>query len=458
MPPKEEKNDPSKVGRKTAAVSAAPVAPADSTATKLSGSLRAYKGHLTRHLGTAKTLVKEIEGRDPSEVSARAINELNRSLDKINELRDKVDSLYTELMGLDQDSTYQDNMMRDADTVDKVIAEVLSVLGSIRPAAMTTSADHTSATKPKPNSALKPFTLKRDDTPVVMRGWLEQYEAYHRTSHLDLLSPKDQQAYFLSLLDSSLRARIRDRLLEDTPVFSSPGHEESCVAILEKSFMAKHPLFARRLDFFRYVHTGDLSFVEFLIKLRALGDEAELDSLDADTLLATKAVAACTDTELTALFLREKDLSLARVEELAEQREVELGSMTAKKPMGRGIELARANTVGAQKNKVASINSIKASSFGEWRMQISKKKLCIRCLKSHDGKDCKYKDAVCHHCGRTGHITPACFAKHSGKSKGHSQGNSKHGKPTKATAHAITATPPMAVAHTVTAKHIGTAT
>ena len=104
---------------------------------------------------------------DPSEVSARAINELNRSLDKINELRDKVDSLYTELMGLDQDSTYQDNMMRDADTVDKVIAEVLSVLGSIRPAAMTTSADHTSATKPKPNSALKPFTLKRDDTPVV---------------------------------------------------------------------------------------------------------------------------------------------------------------------------------------------------------------------------------------------------------------------------------------------------
>ncbi len=83
--------------------------------------------------------------------------------------------------------------------------------------------------------------------------------------------------------------------------------------------MAKHPLFTRRLNFFRYTHTAGVSFAEFLIKLRTIADEAELDNLTADNLLVTKAVAACSDSDLSSHFWREKHLTLSRMEELAEQ-------------------------------------------------------------------------------------------------------------------------------------------
>ncbi len=127
----------------------------------------------------------------------------------------------------------------------------------------------------KPNTALKPNVLRRDDLPITMRAWIEQYEAYHRTSHLDTLPDKDQQAYFLTLLDISLRARIKASLTNETPVLPT-ADQDSCIYILEKGFMVKHPLFTRRLNFFRYVHTGGISFAEFLIKLRAIADDAHL--------------------------------------------------------------------------------------------------------------------------------------------------------------------------------------
>ncbi len=140
-------------------------------------------------------------------------------------------------------------MNRDAVTIDELVEVTLIALES---ATATASFQQVPAMpKAKPNTALKPTMLKRDDMPVTMRAWIEQYVAYHRTSHLD--TDKDQQTYFLTLLDSSLRARIKASLTDDTPVLTITG-QDSCISILEKSFMAKHPLFTRRLNF-RYTHS-----------------------------------------------------------------------------------------------------------------------------------------------------------------------------------------------------------
>ncbi len=92
----------------------------------------------------------------------------------------------------------------------------------------------------EPNASLKPFTVKRDDMPVKMRAWIDQSEAstYNRTSNLDLLPNKDEQAYFLTLLDPSLRARIKASLTDETPVLYTNDQEDSHTSMLERSFMA----------------------------------------------------------------------------------------------------------------------------------------------------------------------------------------------------------------------------
>ena len=117
-----------------------------------------------------------------------------------------------QLMGLDQgwEQEYQYAMNKDAAIIDGVVARAISLLGPTLEAAP--------ATKAKPNAALKASTLKRDDMPMTMRVGIDQYEAYHRTSNLDLLPNKDQQAYFLTLLGTSLRARITGSLTDDIPV------------------------------------------------------------------------------------------------------------------------------------------------------------------------------------------------------------------------------------------------
>ena len=56
---------------------------------------------------------------------------------------------------------------------------------------------------------------------------------------------------------------------------------------------------------------------------------------------------------------------------------------------------------------------------------------CKRCARDHAGKDCKFKDAECHKCGKKGHIAPACMGKKktSSTSKANSAASSRAASP-----------------------------
>ena len=47
----------------------------------------------------------------------------------------------------------------------------------------------------------------------------------------------------------------------------------------------------------------------------------------------------------------------------------------------------------------------------EYKHREQKKKSCYRCGRSHDEKDCKFREATCHVCGKKGHIAPVCRSK-----------------------------------------------
>ncbi len=163
MPPKEE----------TSAVKVTIKTEEEKTAS-LKGSLRTDQGHLTRKLNTIRAILQGTDDRGSGLDTAR---ELKKLLSKEKEYREKTEFTYIQLNGLDQDKEqeFQDSMNRDAATMDELVAPTLRVLGSATESASVQKVPAITAT---PNTALKPFTLKRDDMPVTMRARIDQYEAY----------------------------------------------------------------------------------------------------------------------------------------------------------------------------------------------------------------------------------------------------------------------------------------
>ncbi len=84
----------------------------------VSGSLRTYKGHLTRNLNTLRTILKGLDDRGPG---ASTVQELTKLMNKVEEYSEKIDSLYMQLMGLDQDreAEFWASMDRHAATIDE---------------------------------------------------------------------------------------------------------------------------------------------------------------------------------------------------------------------------------------------------------------------------------------------------------------------------------------------------
>jgi hypothetical protein len=101
----------------------------------------------------------------------------------------------------------------------------------------------------KPDLALKPEEFTLDMTPVVFACWLDAFEAYYDASNMQVKELAVQQAYFKACIHPSLYGRIEALIIKgQTPILGARG---AC-SILKNEFLVEHPLFSRRLDFFRF--------------------------------------------------------------------------------------------------------------------------------------------------------------------------------------------------------------
>ncbi len=394
-------------------------------------SLAAQKGHLTR----AVTALKGIIAASDAPPGSSTIAEVKSGLAKVKEHQSKIVARYGELIRLNPDNADEltTKMNAEGKEADQVIIAAVGLLN------LQVAVPVQAATEgfTKPNEALKPPTLKKDDSPVVFASWKDRFGSYYRTSNFQKLEIPDQQSYFLSCLDSTLQMRLKRDIHDTLPVFSASADIDSCLRKLEHIFQTTNPIFARRIDFFRQSHTQNTSFTDFLVRLRAAAEEANLSDLDFNGLIAMKGVAACQDEELNKIVLREKNLNLARLEELAEQREVEIASLQVKhRRKGEGA-IANVVRAGARRQHNGNSSGSKKKNGAnaktpQWRAEFRRLGKCERCAKSHDIAKCTYPaDVVCTWCQKKNHIQPACQRKAQGSPRATSA-------PTKSNANAAT--------------------
>eukprot|EP00095_Tigriopus_kingsejongensis_P001396 maker-scaffold205_size259573-snap-gene-1.45 protein:Tk01396 transcript:maker-scaffold205_size259573-snap-gene-1.45-mRNA-1 annotation:"hypothetical protein DAPPUDRAFT_304267" len=250
----------------------------------LSRSLTGYKSHLTRQINSLNKLIEFASVTGPS---ALITNELQDALGKAKIAFSKVEEIlgYLEIAEPEKAETYQAALTSEQDRLDTQTRLILQAIATRTDVAhdsprLNASQPPLSDRQYKPNQALKPFTLNRDHTPVEMRAWVNKFKAYYSSSHMDKLSIPEQHAYFTICIDDYLVTRLRDQMLPSTTIYGDDG----CISLLEEEFLQSYPMFARRLDFFRYSQASGQLFTDWSAELRSKGDEADLSGLRVEDL------------------------------------------------------------------------------------------------------------------------------------------------------------------------------
>ena len=256
---------------------------------RLARSLASHKGHITRKLANATSLLQSAQ----TDRSSHITGQLERSIEGIEKAVENMDAaadLY--LPELVDDATRGpaeaevQNYSKDAfDKIAEVNAVLKDLTAPTQPLTVPPTQSATS-TKVKPHESLKPDLLHHNFTPVELRAWAAAFKAYHTASNFNKATILEQQAYFLKTLDPQLQERVRTKKRDDTPIFTDPADQSkvSCMKIIEDFFLLKYPMVTRRFQFFNFKQEPGKSFTDFKTALEAKAKEADLHSLTADDL------------------------------------------------------------------------------------------------------------------------------------------------------------------------------
>ena len=76
--------------------------------------------------------------------------------------------------------------------------------------------------------------------------------------------------------------------------------------------------------------------------------------------------------------------------------------------IAQGMEAAAKNSKELHQDVSQTAGGDIARVAGSGYTNPPKKKSCYRCGRNHEEKDCKFREATCHSCGKQGHIAPVC--------------------------------------------------
>lgn len=402
---------------------------------------RTLKGHLTRRIDTANAAVEMAEDARPSETlleSLRALLEkLRDQLDKAVRMIRYVQDLDGQAGGANFDH-YEDSMAeeqkRAAVAENGLLRAIAYQEDALRPRQPAAAQAGPGNERYKPNEALKPALILRAHSPVELRIWVQKFEAFFVASRLHLAPIQEQHAYFRACVDEPLLARFNSRIGANTMVLEDPAlpAAESCMQFLKEEFKDQHPLVSRRHDFFKEMQKPGEQFSDWAIRLKRLGDEAELVACTEDDLYVMRYLTGGLDERLRRRLLRVENPSKVLLDKEIQRYEAETKSLKATAPpaaaSAAAVEKGRTQGggpgPGARRTDGQVLYSDRLAAF-------RKEGRCPRCgdRKEKDTKhDCRARGKNCSACGRDGHLAAVCFKEMDKKAAGGAKAKSNEVK------------------------------
>ena len=221
-------------------------------------------------------------------------------------------------------------------------------------------------------------------------GHIEQYRPENKlfSSYLERveqflvandIKDKRKKATILSLIGSQAYSLLKNLVSPSIPKDKS---YDELVAALKKHYEPKPLVIAERFHFHRHSQAVGESINDYIAELRRLSTHCQFGEF-LNEALRDRLVCGLRSEGIQKKLLTEADLSLAKAIDLSV-----------------GMEAADRNAKSLKETETA-VNRVSTNLA-------TNRKSCYRCRrKSHDQKDCKFRDADCYNCGKRGHIAPA---------------------------------------------------
>ena len=169
-----------------------------------------------------------------------------------------------------------------------------------------------------------------------------------------------------------------------SPVLPKDKSYEDLVTLLKKHYDPEPIVIAERFHFYERSQKPGESIADYLASLRRLASRCQFGAFLAEA-LRDRLVCGLLSENIQKALLSKADLTLEKALEISQ-----------------GMEAA------AQKSK-----ELKGNHRSNAVLAVDTPgRMCDRCGRgNHDKRDCKFKGATCHNCGKVGHIAPVCRSK-----------------------------------------------
>ncbi|KAG1656367.1 Transmembrane channel-like protein 5 [Nymphon striatum] len=369
---------------------------------KAKASHGAFKGHVTRKLNSIRHTLTGIS--DPAFLSDKIIINVEAQLDKLEMSLSKLEYSLNILSDIIPPVDYNtlenefDVYTSDIDNIRTAIFNLVQAYHKVHAGLEVKSPSLNDTTTPARRflTTLKPDDLEIDTTLSDFKRWRKQFEDYYYANQMERMNHAEQRAH----LRSCMSLKVQNTVIHLLEVNDAANVVE-VLDHLQIYYRAALNIMTRRLHFQQCVQKSGETFSDYLIRLRLLGDNAELDNLSYEDRLASHIVAFIHDRDLQKDLLRMDSHDFKSVKEKC---------LT--------WEASNRNQLGMNMftNSSTAINQISTYKKNKRRIHPLRRdskidKHCYRCgvifNVDHINK-CPAKEAICKNCGIKGHFQKVC--------------------------------------------------
>ena len=401
----------------------------------------AYRGHLTRAVNTGGRLAATSALGGASETLLIQLQSAHNRMVKYREyvIASAQWTQHYDDQTEDQMRFYEDliatDLDRSEDAHQALILQIARMEDALRPP--PPPPPQVGGRPPPPQKVaqdLRPKVLTREAQPVELKVWLTRFRAYYAASRMADLDLLIQQEYFRHCLDDYLVERLESKILNATTIIDPiRAGDATCLTMLTEEFLVFHPMYTRRLQFFRASCAPGQSVSQWASSLRRLGDEAQIDGMIAEDLYVMRYLTGIPDPILSEL-LKIDEPSQAKFDQCITQFEqstafratVPTSAMAAYGQTGAKPKRATKGKASQppkqpqpqpqqpqqQKRQQPAAGNRKGTSsspIGQKMDAMRNAGQCTRCGSRQQGHTCNYSALQCQKCGRSGHISSVCL-------------------------------------------------